>query len=729
MQVQILCSAGHRFRAGFICAAICGQFLFAPVAAAQQPNDETGFKERSPVDDIRELGTHHKNSGRSVTIRGTVTYSSSRRHRMFVQDETGGVQIYARDFPDVDVGEQVEVTGRVSVSSDYKCASIRLDRLERLGRADLPPVIQEDAAEFDPLDASGLLVDVRGVVRNYSETSGHHYVKVVNSRREIIVAVSKYGQERFDVELLGAEILVRGVWRAEQSSDGLSHRLYPSLQETVRVLHADPPPPASRAIADLDTLGKAVSVNSRVRLKGRVTAVVGRWIYLADETGAATARLISRQNVDTGRAVEVTGYVARDREVPYLVHASLNNVGDVAPVSPRLITMADSSDHVNELVKLQGVVQELVPSSEDLLIRLRDGTDKILVSAKAVKDQTYVQQGDTLAVSGVIGHSASGPDAHRLFLTSAPTILHRAAGTTDKAGRGTAEAEPGSPAQFQIWAVIGALACGCLVLSVVVSRNRMLKEQRDTQHHLLTRVEELSHASRVNMLGDIVGALSHELNQPLTSVVNYAAATSETVKNLPALPHEDVTSLLQGIEDEAFRAGEIIRRLRDLSKKTVKGRSIVDINELTQQTVTFYKAQFVSPHNLFSLNLSPSLPDVKVDSIQVQQVILNLLSNAREATESIVDRAPLIQISTELDDEGRVQVIVEDNGRGPGCEDLELIFQSFYTTKDQGMGVGLAVCRLIAEVHNGSLQAELVEPIGCRLRLTLPAEKSIDEVD
>ena len=198
-----------------------------------------------------------------------------------MQDETGGVQVYVvdRGLPDVEVGQQVEVTGRVTVSEQHKCASVRLDKLDRLGRADLPPVMHEAAAEFDPLDASGLLVEVRGVARNYSESSGHYYVKLVNSRREIIVAIPKPqddGQQRFDAKWLGAEILVRGVWRARQGSTGLTYVLYPSMTETVQVFHAESLPPLLRAISDLDVLGKAASVNSRVRLQGRVTAVVGR---------------------------------------------------------------------------------------------------------------------------------------------------------------------------------------------------------------------------------------------------------------------------------------------------------------------------------------------------------------------------------------------------------------------------------------------------------------------
>ena len=431
-----------------------------------------------------------------------------------------------------------------------------------------------------------------------------------------------------------------------------------------------------------------------------------------------------------GNAVEVTGYVARDRETPYLVHASLNEVtaaDSAAPLTAKLITMADSGQHVNELVELEGVVQDVIPSSDELLIRLRDGTARIWASAEAVREHTHVHRGDTLLVSGVMEQAASDSADHRLLLTSAPKTIQMGREVTS-AATGFEDETDGATAEIWIWVVIGALACGGVLWVVVASRIRTLKEQRDTQQHLLTRVEELSHASRVNMLGDIVGALSHEINQPLTSVVNYAAATSETIKRLPALPHEDVSSLLKGIEDEAFRAGEIIRRLRDMSKKTSKGRTLVDINELTQQTVIFYRAQFVCPQNLITLNLAASLPAVKVDAIQIQQVILNLLNNAREATEAIDGRVPAIQISTELDAEGQVQVIVEDNGSGPESKDLELLFRSFYTTKEQGMGVGLAICRLIAEVHSGSLKAELVAPTGCRMRLTLPVEKPVTGV-
>jgi two-component system sensor kinase FixL len=249
------------------------------------------------------------------------------------------------------------------------------------------------------------------------------------------------------------------------------------------------------------------------------------------------------------------------------------------------------------------------------------------------------------------------------------------------------------------------------------------------RERMLLHLSDLAHASRLSTMGEMVAGLAHELNQPLYAVSNYAQACRELVRG-----HPDVEARLAAITDrlteQTERAAEIVRRLRRFVSRRMPQRAALDVNALVRdvdQLMLFHAHRFAIATDL---RLSPGLPQVMGDSILIEQIMVNLLRNAFEAVSEWHAADGLVIVETELDRTGRIAVSVIDNGPGFGVVTCEQLFEPFYTTKEQGMGMGLVISRSIAEAHGGSLTAER-RARGAVFRLCLPAiqEESNDGTD
>jgi len=233
-------------------------------------------------------------------------------------------------------------------------------------------------------------------------------------------------------------------------------------------------------------------------------------------------------------------------------------------------------------------------------------------------------------------------------------------------------------------------------------------------------LNDLAHVSRMSLLGEMVGGITHELNQPLTAIANYADAGAG------ALAHGDLHAIanarrtMERIADEALRAGAIIRGLRNLVRKTDSQRAFVEINELLREVVNLTSADARARQIQIVPRLLEDLPLVFVDRIQIQQVVLNLLSNSFEALSDTACDARVIKIETALADDGSIVIRVADNGRGFDHREAERLFDAFYTTKPDGLGLGLSTSRALADAHGGRLWAESNVPRGATFLLQLP---------
>ena len=226
----------------------------------------------------------------------------------------------------------------------------------------------------------------------------------------------------------------------------------------------------------------------------------------------------------------------------------------------------------------------------------------------------------------------------------------------------------------------------------------------------------LAHVTRVATLGEMTASIAHEINQPLGALVNNAGAC---LSWLDAENLEEARNSVALMMDDAQRASEIITRIRSLVKKAPPQKDWLDINQTIREVIGLARNEIQRNGVALETQLSDDMPLIFADRIQLQQVMLNLMMNAIEAMTQVTTPRELL-ISSEADDSKGVVVVVRDSGPGLDSKSLERLFEPFYTTKPQGMGMGLAICRSLIEAHGGRLWATTNAPHGAVFQFTLP---------
>ncbi len=241
-------------------------------------------------------------------------------------------------------------------------------------------------------------------------------------------------------------------------------------------------------------------------------------------------------------------------------------------------------------------------------------------------------------------------------------------------------------------------------------------ERKRAEEALREAQAELAHVTRVTTLGELVGAIAHEINQPLAAVVNNASAC---LRWLAANNLEEARQSATLITADGHRAGEIISRIRALVKKAPPQKDLLDINETILEVIALARSEVQRNRVSLQTQLLNDLPLVLGDRIQLQQVILNLVMNGIEAMSAVTDRSRELLIRSVLLESDRVLVAVQDSGIGLQPESLDHLFEAFFTTKPKGMGMGLAISRSIIEAHGGQLWAIPNDGPGATFQLTL----------
>lgn len=251
-------------------------------------------------------------------------------------------------------------------------------------------------------------------------------------------------------------------------------------------------------------------------------------------------------------------------------------------------------------------------------------------------------------------------------------------------------------------------------------------QRKQAEDQLRKLRDQLAHMGRIGAMGEMATGLAHELNQPLAAIANYCHSGMTILENGKYVDVEKLHSLLKKMSDQALRSGTIIRRLRDLVRKVPTVRTIVDVGRLIKKSIELMEPDLRFREITLKLDLSDGVPPAFVDSIQIQQVIVNLISNAVEAMDGAngLERVLSIRLAQVGD---AVEVAVSDTGHGISAESHETVFDAFYTTKPEGMGMGLAICRSIMESHNGRLWATPNEERGTTFHFTVPISREQSE--
>ncbi len=249
----------------------------------------------------------------------------------------------------------------------------------------------------------------------------------------------------------------------------------------------------------------------------------------------------------------------------------------------------------------------------------------------------------------------------------------------------------------------------------VTDARRAEAEARDSR-------ERMMHVSRLATMGEMAAGIAHELNQPLAAITTYAQAARRLLAG-EADADEDIGDALEQIAGQALRAGEIIQRLRNLVRNRETRRESIQINAIIQELGTLTRADARLHDVRVRLELLEGLPELELDSIQIQQVVLNLVRNAVQSLQHSDSVEREVVISSGLAADGDVEVTVRDTGSGVADDMLDRLFLPFATTKSDGTGLGLAISRGIIEAHQGTLNYEPNAPRGACFRIRLPILK------
>ena len=248
------------------------------------------------------------------------------------------------------------------------------------------------------------------------------------------------------------------------------------------------------------------------------------------------------------------------------------------------------------------------------------------------------------------------------------------------------------------------------------------RRRREAEAEAALQRQEVGHLMRVSVLGELSGSIAHEINQPLTAILSNAqAALHLLAQDLPDLV--EIRDALNEIVHEDNRAGEVIHRLRGLLKKGEMKSECVNINDLVRSTISLLNSELIGRDINVRLDLENSEFLTRGDSVQLQQVLLNLFMNAMDAMVSTPMAQRFILISTRRAQTGMVDVLVKDRGHGIRPKENGRLFEPFYTTKDHGLGLGLAICSTIIEAHQGKLTLVNDEGGGAIAFFSLPVQQ------
>jgi two-component system sensor kinase FixL len=255
-----------------------------------------------------------------------------------------------------------------------------------------------------------------------------------------------------------------------------------------------------------------------------------------------------------------------------------------------------------------------------------------------------------------------------------------------------------------------------LVLAAVVDISaRKLAEAEAIQHR-----EEVGHLSRVAVMGELTASIAHELNQPLSGIISNASAGQRFIDR-GNVDLREIRELLADIVADGRRAGNVIRGIQTMVKKTGPTRQRVNLNDLVIDVVRMVKPNAMHHSCEVQTLLDPNLPPIEADPVQLQQVLINLLINAFDAMHNVPLSRRKVVVATERNGDGTICTSVRDYGTGIAEAARGRLFDHFFTTKAEGLGMGLGIVRSIVEAHGGTVAGENVDAGGARFHFTLPA--------
>jgi C4-dicarboxylate-specific signal transduction histidine kinase len=282
--------------------------------------------------------------------------------------------------------------------------------------------------------------------------------------------------------------------------------------------------------------------------------------------------------------------------------------------------------------------------------------------------------------------------------------------------------------RYRAWIIAGISICILQALLISGLLANLVKRRRAEHSLMRAEVEARRHREQINLLGrvsllgEMTASLAHELNQPLSAIITNANAGKRLIDRGREDP-EILRDILVDVASDGHRANEIIQNVRNTIKKGDAIRRGINLNELVTNVAHVVRPDAAAYSCEVETSLAKDLPLIEGDPVQIQQVLVNLVSNAFDAMREIPPSQRKVEISTAGGGDGKVRLSVRDHGTGIRGEVHERLFDQFFTTKEQGLGMGLAIVRSIVEAHGGQIDVENVADGGARFHFTLPVTK------
>ena len=277
------------------------------------------------------------------------------------------------------------------------------------------------------------------------------------------------------------------------------------------------------------------------------------------------------------------------------------------------------------------------------------------------------------------------------------------------------------PTPLSLWTDPPSTLRFVVFLVAALTASQLIEAKKRIEATLSRTQARLSRATQIATVAEMAASIAHEISQPLSAVVANGQACSQWLSaDPPNLTNAKVAA--ERIVRNGKDAGEVVRRIRALFKKTALTKADLDVNEVVDEVIRLIRTEAVKRRVAIETDLDRRLPVVQGDRVQLQQVIFNLLVNGMEAMEAVEDRPRMLQICSKLQKPDAVVVEIRDHGTG--LANPEKAFEAFYSTKEKGMGMGLAICRSIVEAHGGHLGAMPPHGPGTTFFFTLPLGSS-----
>ncbi|WP_218064172.1 PAS domain-containing sensor histidine kinase [Nguyenibacter vanlangensis] len=436
---------------------------------------------------------------------------------------------------------------------------------------------------------------------------------------------------------------------------------------------------------------------------GRRLVLASRWLHRRDPDGRPVGIIESSADLTEQRRAH-----ARIRASEQRYRTIFDSAGFAAWESDWTETMR--------------IVSSQSPSGEDLRcwLQLHPETVYSAIAAAVIRDanQAAVELFQATGRKALVGSNLCGrylPDCAGAF---ADILAALASGTH------TAESE------VSLKALGGRIADVILRVTLLPDGERWssmlvmafdVTERNEARARIEQTSAELAHAARVSILGQLAASIAHEVNQPLTAIINYGKSAKRWLGR-PQPELEEIAGCVDRMVANGTRAAEIVSRVRSLARKTTPQAEPVDLPELIEDAIALIQREARAGNIAVRRSGRVDLPLVYVDRVQIQQVLMNLLMNGIQAMRDVIDRSRELCIETDATQEGMVRVAVHDRGVGFPAGGEARIFEPFFTTKAEGMGMGLSICRSIIEAQGGRISASNNNHSGATVAFTLPTK-------